>query len=57
MSIYWVRDFVYWQQEQSSRGVTKRYRVKNFMILSVVVTISKSDINGFHKTHWFYAFA
>ena len=44
-------------QEQSSSGVTKRFRVKNFMILSVVVTISMSDSNGFHKTHWFYAFA
>ena len=27
------------------------------MILSVVVTICMSDINGFRETHWFYAFA
>lgn len=51
--MYCVHDFVYWQQEQSSSGVNKRCRVNNFMILSVVVTISMSDINGFHKTHWF----
>ena len=51
--VYCVHDFVYWQQEQSSSGVNKRCRVNNFMILSVVVTISMSDINGFHKTHWF----
>ena len=53
MSIYCVRDFVYWQLEQSSSGVTKRCSMNNFMILSVVVTISMSDINGFDKMHWF----